>query len=187
MRTTPALAGATRWLLLFIIALGFALRVHRLDEKGLWLDEAFSVWMAQHTLPELIDWLVRIDQHPPLYYMSLHWWLWFGESAAHVRMLSALFGALALPVIFLIGRRLSGSAVGLAAAFILAISPFHVRFAQEARMYALLMLNASLATLALVYLFHRSACVVRDDRTATCGAFPNPAGNASDKTGECLA
>lgn len=151
-RTTPALAGATRWLLLFIIALGFALRVHRIDEKGLWLDEAFSVWMAQHTLPELIDWLVRIDQHPPLYYMSLHWWLWFGESAAHVRMLSALFGALALPVIFLIGRRLSGSAVGLAAAFILAIAPFHVRFAQEARMYALLMLNASLATLALVYL-----------------------------------
>lgn len=152
VRTTPALAGATRWLLLFVIALGFALRVHRIDEKGLWLDEAFSVWMAQHALPELIDWLVRIDQHPPLYYISLHGWLRFGESAAHVRMLSAMFGALTLPVIFLIGRRLAGNAVGLAAAFILAISPFHVRFAQEARMYTLLMLNASLATLALVYL-----------------------------------
>ncbi|MCS6827400.1 MAG: glycosyltransferase family 39 protein [Caldilinea sp.] len=150
---TPALAGATRWLLLFVIVLGFALRVHRIDEKGLWLDEAFSVWMAQHTLPELIDWLVRIDQHPPLYYMVLHWWLWFGESAAHVRMLSVMFGVFTLPVIFLIGRRLSGNVVGLVAAFILAISPFHVRFAQEARMYTLLMLNAGLATLALVYLF----------------------------------
>ena len=152
LRTTHASARGTQWLLLFVIAFGFALRVHRIDEKGLWLDEAFSVWMAQNTLPELMGWLVRIDQHPPLYYVLLHFWLWFGDSAAHVRMLSALFGTLAIPVIFLVGRRLFGNGVGLIAAFILAISPFHVRFAQEARMYTLLSLNASLATLALVYL-----------------------------------
>jgi hypothetical protein len=151
-RTPPASFGATQWLLLFVIAFGFALRVHRIDEKGLWLDEAFSVWMAQNTLSELMGWLVRIDQHPPLYYVLLHFWLCFGDSAAHVRMLSALFGTLAIPVIFLVGRRLFGNGVGLIAAFILAISPFHVRFAQEARMYTLLLLNASLATLALVYL-----------------------------------
>jgi hypothetical protein len=41
---------------------------------------------------------------------------------------------------------------GVLAASILALAPFHVRFAQEARMYALLMLNVSLATLALTYL-----------------------------------
>lgn len=151
-RRSPASFGATPWLLLFITVFGFALRVHHIDEKGLWLDEAFSVWMAQNTLPELMGWLVRIDQHPPLYYVLLHLWLWFGDSAAHVRILSALFGTLAIPVIFLVGRRLFGNVAGLIAAFILTISPFHVRFAQEARMYTLLSLNAGLATLALVYL-----------------------------------
>ena len=45
-----------------------------------------------------------------------------------------------------------GTTVGLLAALILALSPFHVRFAQETRMYTTLMLNASLALLALSYL-----------------------------------
>ena len=52
----------------------------------------------------------------------------------------------------MIARRISGTPAGLIAALILALSPFHVRFAQETRMYALLTLNISLATLALTYL-----------------------------------
>lgn len=159
-RTQLSLAKLTPWLLTGIIVVGFVLRLHRIGDKGLWLDEAFSVWMARNTLPELIAWLLRVDQHPPLYYALLHLWLWFGDSAAHVRTLSALFGTLTLPVIFLLGRRISGNAAGLIAALILALSPFHVRFAQETRMYTLLTLNVSLATLALVYL-------LSDPRTAT--------------------
>jgi uncharacterized membrane protein len=68
------------------------------------------------------------------------------------RALSALAGALTIPVIYLIGRQLRGPQVGLLAAFILTISPFNIRFAQETRMYTLLTLNAGLAILALAYL-----------------------------------
>ena len=64
----------------------------------------------------------------------------------------AILGTLTIPVMFLLGRRLMGSTVGLLAALILALSPFHVRFAQETRMYTALTLNASLALLALSYL-----------------------------------
>ena len=131
--------------------LGGLLRVNQIGAKGLWLDEAFSVWMGWNSLPDLIAWLLRVDQHPPLYYTLLHLWMTFGDSAAHVRTLSALFGTLTIPVIYLLGRRLSGRGAGLIAALILALSPFHVRFAQETRMYTLLTLNVSLAMLCLTY------------------------------------
>jgi hypothetical protein len=155
-----ARAGLTAYLLIVITVAGALLRVYLIGDKDLWLDEAFSVWMGWNSLPDLTDWLVRIDQHPPLYYTFLHLWLTFGDSAAHVRTLSAIFGTLTIPVLFFIARRISGTPAGLIAALILALSPFNVRFAQEARMYTLLALNVSLALLALVHLFG-------DQRTAT--------------------
>ncbi len=126
-----------------ITLLGLGLRVWAIGAKGLWLDEAFSIWMSRHPLPDLLDWIVRIDQHPPLYYAVLHGWLAFGDSEAWVRALSALAGALTIPVFFAFVRNLSADVPALIAAFVLAISPFHVRFAQEARMYALLTLAAA--------------------------------------------
>jgi len=134
------------------VALGGFLRFYQIGSKGLWLDEAFSIWMGRQPVREMLGWLVNIDQHPPLYYTLLHLWMILGDSAAAARSLSALFGALTIPVIYLLGHRLSDGdeKTGLLAALILALSPFHVRFAQEARMYTLLALNASLALYALV-------------------------------------
>ncbi|MCP4539148.1 MAG: phospholipid carrier-dependent glycosyltransferase [Chloroflexi bacterium] len=151
---------ANWFLLLAIIAMGGFLRFYQIGSKGLWLDEAFSVWMGWQPVGEMLDWLVKIDQHPPLYYTLLHFWMAFGDSAATVRALCALFSTLTIPVIYLLGRRLFGDqTISLLAALILAVSPFHVRFAQEARMYALLALNASLATYALVRLLTDSRSV----------------------------
>nr|HID14351.1 hypothetical protein [Anaerolineae bacterium] len=147
------------FLLLTIVALGGLLRIYHIGSKGLWLDEAFSVWLGWQPVGEMLGWLIRIDQHPPLYYTLLHFWMILGDDAVTVRALSALFGTLTIPVIYLLGRRLADEKVGLLAALILAVSPFHVRFAQETRMYTLLALNASLALYALARLLtdHRSA------------------------------
>ena len=146
------LRAAAPLLLLTITALGGYLRFYQIGSKGLWLDEAFSIWMGQQPLAEMLQWLVRIDQHPPLYYMLLRAWLGLGDGTGTVRALSALCSTLTVPVIFLLGRRLSGLWAGLLAALLLAVSPFHVHFAQEARMYALLALSASLAMVALAHL-----------------------------------
>ncbi len=143
---------ATPLLLLAIVALGGFLRFYRIGSKGLWLDEAFSVWLGWQPAGEMLAWLVRIDQHPPLYYALLHFWMALGDDAATVRALSAVLGTLTIPVMYLLGRRLADEQVGLLAALILAASPFHVRFAQETRMYALLTLNAALALYALARL-----------------------------------
>ena len=158
--TSSASRRRTLYVLAAITIAGGFLRVYQIDRNGFWLDEAFSVWMAAHPAPALFDWLIRIDQHPPLYYTLLHFWLNAGDEASYVRTLSAVFSTLTIPVLFLIAARIAGRRAGLIAAVILALSPFHVRFAQEARMYALLMLNASVATLALTYL-------LTDDRAAS--------------------
>ncbi len=140
------------------MTLGGFLRFYQIGDKGLWLDEAFSVWMGWQPVREMFGWLVSIDQHPPLYYTLLHFWMIPGDDAATVRALSALLGTLTIPVIYLLGRRLADGdeKIGLLAALILAVSPFHVRFAQEARMYTLLALNAALALYALLCLLTTS-------------------------------
>jgi len=142
------------WLAIFFITLfGGWLRVLMLANKGMWLDETFSVWLANHSVADMLQWIVKIDQHPPLYYLLLHYWIaQNGDTPYYARLLSALFGAGTIPIIYLIGKRISGDVVGLAAAVFLALSPFNIYYSQEARMYTILMFNAAVAIYALVRL-----------------------------------
>ncbi|MFN8486924.1 MAG: glycosyltransferase family 39 protein [Caldilineaceae bacterium] len=132
--------------LALILLLGAFLRFYRIDSKTLWLDEAFSVWIAHHALTESWSWLIRIDQHPPLYYSLLHFWQGlFGDSQGVVRAFSALCSTLALPFFYAACRRWFTERTALLATLILALSPFHIRYAQETRMYALLSLGVTTA------------------------------------------
>jgi mannosyltransferase len=86
-----------------------------------------------------------------LYHLMLHFWVRiFGESETAVRSMSALFGALAVSIVYLLGARLFGRKVGLAAAFLLALNAFMVESAQTARSYALLVLLVTLSSYFLV-------------------------------------
>ena len=131
--------------LLVIIAFGAALRVYELDADSLWLDEASSVKIARDSLSGIIETTGK-DVHPPLYYFALHYWMnLFGDSETSARLLSALFGILALLVTYLLASRLFDRATGLLAALLLALSRFHLEFSQEARMYSLLCLLGALS------------------------------------------
>src|SRR5512137_2126474 len=108
------------WLVVVITLIGGGLRVLLLASKGMWLDETFSVWLANHSVVDMLQWIVKIDQHPPLYYLLLHYWVALnGDTPYYVRLLSALFGAGTIPIIYLIGKRMSGAIVGLTAAVFL--------------------------------------------------------------------
>jgi hypothetical protein len=147
------LEDAAPWIVLFITLAGAFIRVLLLETKGLWLDETFSIWMANFKVGEMLQWVVKVDQHPPLYYFLLHLWIGItGDSPYYARLLSVLLGAGTIPTIYLIGKRMSGPLMGVAAAAFLAFSPYNVYYAQEARMYTLLMFNASVAIYALVRL-----------------------------------
>jgi len=138
------------------VVLGFVLRIYRIGREGLWIDEAFSVWLARQPLAAMVGWVSRVDQHPPLYYALLHGWIrLFGDGEADVRLLSALFGALTIPLVYLLGCRVADQSVGVVGGLILAVSPFHLRLSQEARMYTLLTLTATSALYAFLVLLER--------------------------------
>jgi mannosyltransferase len=143
--------------LAIVTALGAALRLVQLGAKPLWLDEAFSLWVANLPVPILLRQVASLDQHPPLYYLLLRLWMRFGQSDSWARTLSACASVLNIPVLYLLGRHLEQRETGLLAALILALSPFHILYAQEARMYALFSLSACLALWAL-------ACLLTDPR-----------------------
>jgi len=144
---------AAPWLVVLITLIGAGLRVLLLAQKGMWLDETFSVWLANHSVADMLHWIARIDQHPPLYYLLLHYWIALeGDTPYYVRLLSALLGAGTIPIVYLIGKRMSGAVVGLTAAILLAFSPFNIYFAQETRMYTCLTFTAAAAIYALVRL-----------------------------------
>lgn len=141
------------WLVVILTFIGGGLRVLLLGMKGMWLDETFSVWLASHPVPEMLSWLIKIDQHPPLYYGLLHYWIALTDNTPYnVRLLSVLLGTGTIPLVYLIGKRMSGVVMGLAAAIFLVFSPFHIAYAQETRMYTLLTFNAAAALYALVVL-----------------------------------
>jgi mannosyltransferase len=81
-----------------------------------------------------------------LYYLLLRGWLHFGDSVAFIRGLSVVFASAAIPAIFMLGRRLQGSVVGMVSALLLAVNAFQVRYAQEARSYSLLVFLLILST-----------------------------------------
>lgn len=79
------------------------------------------------------------SQHPPLYYLIARLWVqWFGSSVTVTRSVAALLSLLAFPCIYWLCLELfESSLVGWVAIAFLAVSPFHVLYAQEAREYSL--------------------------------------------------
>ncbi len=130
---------------------GAYLRLRGLGSYGFWRDEAQCLFIAQKEFPAGIVQALLHEAHPPLYYVLQHFWIPLaGWGEFRVRLLSALFGILLVPLLYLAGRRLFGPRAGLGAALWGAVAPLHVAVSQTARMYSLLALLA-LLSLWLLY------------------------------------
>ena len=88
----------------------------------------------------VVNSLAAEDTHPPFHVLITRFWMqWFGNSPAVARNLSAVISLLALPCIYYLCLELFNSPLtGWMAICLLAVSPFHVLYAQEARPYSLL-------------------------------------------------
>ncbi|TVQ19248.1 MAG: hypothetical protein EA367_12290 [Leptolyngbya sp. DLM2.Bin15] len=92
-----------------------------------------------HTWIDTVQSLRESPQHPPLYFLLARLWtqIW-GASPATVRSLSALLSLFTFPALYWLGRELfEGSTTRWLAIACVAVSPFHVLYAQEARQYSL--------------------------------------------------
>ena len=136
---------ALRWLV-GIIVVGLVLRLA--VTRGIWLDEAISVYQANLGLGEMFENLFYGDRHPPLHHLSL--WLTvhvLGDGELAVRLPSLIAGTLVIPALYELGRELYDRRTGLIAAAFGAASPLLIWYAQEARMYAFVTLFGLLALL----------------------------------------
>jgi 4-amino-4-deoxy-L-arabinose transferase-like glycosyltransferase len=144
-------------LLLLVLLLATGLRLVHLSHQSFWLDEVLTVNTVRRAVPSL----AMSGTTPPLYYILMTFWVQrlVPETEAMVRLPSALFGIGAVALLFLLGRRLLGTRAGLFAALLLAVSPFHIHYSQEARAYSLMVLLTLLSWLALIRVLDRESPV----------------------------
>jgi len=100
---------------------------------------------------QTIEVLASHPEHSPLYYLGLRLWLQIvPHSIADVRLFSALIGLLVLPLTYYLARHLFDEPrVAQVALGLVALSPFHIHYAQEAREYSLWTVAILAASLAL--------------------------------------
>lgn len=117
-----------------------------LPRSGMWLDEALTANISGLPIGEIGD-ALRIDGHPPLYYVLANLWMEIGgDSDRWIRALPALISVISLPLAYLAGGRLASRAgagplgvrrTSLIALSLMALVPYGVRYAGENRMYSL--------------------------------------------------
>ncbi|MBI4675653.1 MAG: glycosyltransferase family 39 protein, partial [Chloroflexi bacterium] len=146
-----------------IILLGLTLRVLQLDFQPLWWDEGYSVFFATRDFGALLA-RTAVDIHPPLYYALMQGWTRaLGKDALVLRGLSVIIGVAAIPLLYLVAKRLFDRRTARVAAFLLAISPLHVFYSQELRMYGMVTLLA-LASVALQLKILTAELEIRDSK-----------------------
>lgn len=146
--------------ILVILFCAFVLRLINLNQS-LWHDESGNIIYAK-TL-DFFSYVISYpigDFHPNGYFAIL--WVWghvFGFSEISLRMPSVIFGILTIFLTYLIGKHFFSKTIGLIAAILLTVSPLHIYYSQEARMY-------SFAAFAATFSFFWLIKLVKKERFA---------------------
>jgi hypothetical protein len=138
--------------LAFLIGVSLALRTQGIHAR-LWIDEGLSVGIASRPFVD-IPGVLRQDGSPPLYYMVLSLWMdVFGSGEARTHALSVVFALLTIPAAWLGARALFGDRAAWIAALLAAVNPFITYYAQETRMYSLLVLLSTVVAASFAVAF----------------------------------
>jgi mannosyltransferase len=144
--------GAQYIALALITLLAVFLRFYKLGEWSFWLDEVYTIGRAQahygslealfRNIPPRTSWI-------PLSVMITAGAMnALGTSEWSARLAPAMIGILSIPVLYFPIKRLLGPGVALIAILLLAVSPWHIYWSQNARFFTSLMLLYSLALFA---------------------------------------
>ena len=136
-----------------LVVLYIAARVWRLNASCLWFDEIFGVHAARHTWSGLWSFVAADLIHPPLFYALLKIWIALGgESLEWLRLFPLLAAIACLVPFLLLARELRlGVFASNLALLLLAANGYLIKYAQEVRMYSLLLFF----TLGSLWLFVR--------------------------------
>ncbi len=135
-----------------LIVVAAVVRFAALGAQSLWYDEAVTSQLVRASFGHMLDGVGR-ESTPPLYYvLAWGWTRLFGHGEAGLRSLSAVAGALLVPVAYLAARQLVGRRPAMAVGALAALSPTLVWYSQEARAYGLM----TLACASSIMLFARA-------------------------------
>ncbi|MGJ3251784.1 MAG: glycosyltransferase family 39 protein [Elainellaceae cyanobacterium] len=150
------------------------------DGRVMSVEALLSTYQAptQETLNDTMRALAEHPEHSPLYYLLARFWMQlFGSSATSIRLLSVLVSLLAIPLAYWLCVELFASpSVGWMTAALVAISPFHVLYAQEAREYALWTVTILLSSATLLWAMRREKPLhwITYGVTAALGLYVHP-------------
>lgn len=140
-------------LFLVVLLLAFFLRFYDLGKESIWIDEGFALDNANRPLAQVFEWVRNFEPIPPLYYVTLHFWISaFGTSEFNTRLLSVIFNLLTLPVFYLFVKRLFNNKTALIASLLFATSMLQIQYSQETRSYAMFSFLAWLSSLLFLYI-----------------------------------
>jgi mannosyltransferase len=158
-----ALAGKSwmQYLWLFVIILfAAALRFYRLGEWSFWIDEIFTI---NHAVSHFSTIELLLKNIPP----SRNWipisvimdaqaLNWGGINEWSARLAPAVIGILTIPILYFPTRKIFGPRIALISVLLLAVSPWHLFWSQNARFYTSLMLFYTLALFAFHFGLERN-------------------------------
>jgi 4-amino-4-deoxy-L-arabinose transferase-like glycosyltransferase len=163
---------AERIVLCGLCLLAFAWRVHGLTFQSLWRDEVDSIRFATRALPEVLGMFSKPGENGPLFFALLRPWLAIaGVGEFSLRFQAVLAGVLAVPLTYLLARRLtrvvfrsdaaivrglSTRNVALVAAILVAVNPYLTWYSQEGKMYSLVLAVVLASQLAFLAALERS-------------------------------
>jgi uncharacterized membrane protein len=110
---------------------------HNLD-ISLWHDEAFSALLINYSWPEMM-YRIGLDVHPPMYYIFLRLWHYiFGDSLLSLRGMTIFFSVGSVWAAWLfVKTAFQNEKAALVSALLIAVNPFQIQYASEARMYTM--------------------------------------------------
>ena len=129
-------------LLAGITLVAAVLRFYKLGTWSFWGDEIFSVGFREDGFN--YSFLRRSLAGSMIHFATTT----LGTSEWSARLFPALIGMISVPILYFPIKRLFGASVALLASGLLAVSPWHLYWSQNARFYSLLLL---FYTLALLY------------------------------------
>ena len=131
-----------------LAVIGGAIRAYDIGAKSLWYDEAVVYWISRTDLSSLVAANAQLNSAPPLYVLLVHFASRIGTSEGVIRSVSWLAGALAIPLIYFLGRRYVSRRAAFASAMVVAVTPVYVEYSQQLREYSLAFLLSALMLLA---------------------------------------
>ncbi len=135
--------------------IGAVLRFYKLGEWSFWIDEIYTIDHALHNYGDLSNILDNIPPArnwvPSSVILTAQILNVLGVSEWSARLVSAVIGILSIPILYFPMKKIFGNQLTLVALLLLAVSPWHIFWSQNARFYTSLMLLSTLALFAFYF------------------------------------